>query len=660
MKDPKVYSVDADLCKSGLVTRGVDGKLLLAKKTTRFMSSAPAILERLGLKCQCGHVHQHFVDGRAKVAAIYTPMLCRAMIQGEHEQMEREGGGGAPRNLLNELDAGCAIFNLGENGDKIELGESSTGEPPHENEAYEQYYGGWWEQPDWDQTDASSGKVHSDNLTEGVLPEAMVRHARDEELELMEDWGVWDVVDVSEAVRVIGKPPLGGRWVDVDKGDSENPNVRCRYVAKEIAYFRDDGLFAAMPPLESLRMLVSHLATDRQQGSKGLKMLVVHARKAHLHVTPTRDIYIALPPERHQPGKCAKLRRCLHGTRDAPARWEAYLTEHLEKLGFQLGVASTCCFKHATRDLRCVVHGDDFVCVGSDADLQWVRKDIEPNILLKVVGKLGPDQTHLQDIRVLNRILRWQDDGVRYEADTRHAVLLAGDFEAPGPAVKTLGAKGSQEEIEGSKPLNTSGVKLFKTAAVRASCLAMDRADLGYSAKELCRRMAAPTRHDWCSLHRIVKYLKNEPRLVYHYQWQQNENAIRVFVDTNFVGCLLTRKSTSGGCAMRDSHLIKHWISTQKVVTLSSGEAELTGIVKGVVEAIGIWSLSADLGWDSSLKIFADSSVQEVGDRQGETPCGGPALGPGAPQDEGLRALQGLRHGQPSRHPDETRASGSS
>ena len=80
-----------------------------------------------------------------------------------------------------------------------------------------------------------------------------------------------------------------------------------------------------------------------------------------------------------------------------------------------------------------------------------------------------------------------------------------------------------------------------------------------------------------------------------------------MYADTDFVGCLQTRRSTSGGCAFRGNHLIKHWCTTQKVVTLSSGEAELTGIVKGATEALGLKSLSADLGWDAGLKLHANS-----------------------------------------------------
>jgi hypothetical protein len=83
----------------------------------------------------------------------------------------------------------------------------------------------------------------------------------------------------------------------------------------------------------------------------------------------------------------------------------------------------------------------------------------------------------------------------------------------------------------------------------------------------------------------------------------------KAFVDTDFAGCLKTRKSTSGGCALLGSHLIKHWSTTQKVVTLSSGEAELAGIVKGTAEALGLQSLAADLGFDVKVRVYADSSA---------------------------------------------------
>ena len=60
---------------------------------------------------------------------------------------------------------------------------------------------------------------------------------------------------------------------------------------------------------------------------------------------------------------------------------------------------------------------------------------------------------------------------------------------------------------------------------------------------------------------------------------------------------------------MRGSHLLKHWGTTQKAVTLSSGEAGLAGIVKGAGEGLGLQSLSRDLGMSPELAIYADSSA---------------------------------------------------
>ena len=61
-----------------------------------------------------------------------------------------------------------------------------------------------------------------------------------------------------------------------------------------------------------------------------------------------------------------------------------------------------------------------------------------------------------------------------------------------------------------------------------------------------------------------------------------------VHIDMDFVGSALTVRSTSGGVAMRGLHLIKHWSSTPKAITLNSGDAERCWIVKGTIEALGI------------------------------------------------------------------------
>ena len=60
---------------------------------------------------------------------------------------------------------------------------------------------------------------------------------------------------------------------------------------------------------------------------------------------------------------------------------------------------------------------------------------------------------------------------------------------------------------------------------------------------------------------------------------------------------------------MLGSHLLKHWASTQKKITLSSGEAELGAVVRGFSEVLGLQSVARDLGAELQPEVHADSSA---------------------------------------------------
>ena len=60
---------------------------------------------------------------------------------------------------------------------------------------------------------------------------------------------------------------------------------------------------------------------------------------------------------------------------------------------------------------------------------------------------------------------------------------------------------------------------------------------------------------------------------------------------------------------MLGTHLLKHWASTQKRITLSSGEAELGAVVRGFSEALGLQSVARDLGFALQPEVHTDSSA---------------------------------------------------
>ena len=97
--------------------------------------------------------------------------------------------------------------------------------------------------------------------------------------------------------------------------------------------------------------------------------------------------------------------------------------------------------------------------------------------------------------------------------------------------------------------------------------------------------------------------------MVWRFDWQPDNGELSMFSDTDFAGCTQTRRSTSGGVAMRGGHVIKTYSQTQSTICLSSAEAELGGIVKAAAQGLGLQSVARDLGMEMTLAVNADASA---------------------------------------------------
>ena len=122
--------------------------------------------------------------------------------------------------------------------------------------------------------------------------------------------------------------------------------------------------------------------------------------------------------------------------------------------------------------------------------------------------------------------------------------------------------------------LSSEDATAYRALVARANYLSQDRGDIAFAVKELCRHMSKPRNCDQTALKTLGRYLLDKTRMVVHFKYQEEFDAISVWTDTDHAGCGVTRKSTSGGALMLRNHLIKTWSSTQSVIALSSGEAE--------------------------------------------------------------------------------------
>ena len=121
--------------------------------------------------------------------------------------------------------------------------------------------------------------------------------------------------------------------------------------------------------------------------------------------------------------------------------------------------------------------------------------------------------------------------------------------------------------------------------------------------------MAKPRKCDWAPLKRVARYLVGAPRFTQLFEWQESPSQLTAFADSDWAGERETRKSTSGGLVMWGLHVLKSWSSTQQVIALSSGEAELYALIKAAAQVKGLMSVMLDFDRTLNCTVCTDASA---------------------------------------------------
>ena len=109
--------------------------------------------------------------------------------------------------------------------------------------------------------------------------------------------------------------------------------------------------------------------------------------------------------------------------------------------------------------------------------------------------------------------------------------------------------------------------------------------------------MAEPTTADVEALKRCVRSWLKYPRSIQSFERQEIvPKQITCYSDSNFAGCLQSRKSMSSCKIFYKKHLLKSTSTTQAVVSLSSAEAEFHAAGKATAAGIVCVSMMRDLG----------------------------------------------------------------
>ena len=283
-----------------------------------------------------------------------------------------------------------------------------------------------------------------DDHTGESLDAKKVKEARQLEMEYHDKMHVFDKVLIAQCWERTGKAPLKERWVDIDRGT----RYRSRWVAKQFKGSDSEEWFAATPPIEARRALISHTMS----GPKKKALMVCDVSRAFFYGPVQHEIYVKLCEEAKKTvgdnNMCAKLRTSMYETKAAAQDWQKKVQETRAALGFSIGKASPVLFCHHQRSLKCLVHGDDFVVSGEPVDLVWMRNELESKLEISTTI-LGDDTEMSTEVKILNRKLCWHEGvGISYEADRERAEAIIRETGASNlTSLKIPMSKESKEEV---------------------------------------------------------------------------------------------------------------------------------------------------------------------------------------------------------------------
>ena len=229
-----------------------------------FITNAACLGWRLNVNCKKKHTHRALLNGRAHHARIYPRKLCEVIVKGILDQKHLDDNClGFVRSVKSESEV------------KVKEAQGSA-EKCHEPIT------------EW----------AIDDVTGGRLDPALVRKARLLEIEYCKSRDIARNVPVSKCWKMTGKDPIGVRWIDHNKGDDVNLDIRCRIVAQEYNNSKEEGLFAGTPPLEALKILIGDVTT-----SKWKEIAIHDISRAFFYAKAMRPVYVKIPEEARVPGE---------------------------------------------------------------------------------------------------------------------------------------------------------------------------------------------------------------------------------------------------------------------------------------------------------------------------------------------------------------------
>ncbi|XP_019197569.1 PREDICTED: uncharacterized protein LOC109191379 [Ipomoea nil] len=290
------------------------------------------------------------------------------------------------------------------------------------------------------------------------------------------------------------------------------------------------------------------------------------------------------------PDYVCHLQRSLYGLKQAPRAWFHRLHEFLLSTGFVASKTDVSLFYYRSGDSRIylLVYVDGIIMMGNDtALLTTVLERLSVAFKIRDLGTptffLGIETVSVDGGLLLSQ-RRYMDDIL-----TRAGMVNCKPLSTPAAITKAVSPSTDPYE----NPTQ------YRRLAGALQYLTITRPDLSYAVNRLCQFMHAPTDEHWAMLKRVLRYVKGT--LTYGLRLTASPSAdVHAYSDSDWAGCPIDRKSTSGYAVFLGTNLVS-WVSRkQRTVARSSTEAEYKGLADVAAEVTWVMSLLRELGLQSS------------------------------------------------------------
>ena len=368
---------------------------------------------------------------------------------------------------------------------------------------------------------------------------------------------------------------------------------RARYVAREYAWLspeRQDLFSPASSSITSRLLPAIFLHWRRQHRDQTFVMSAIDITDAFLTVDQREPTLVSCGEVVFSLGKV------LPGQRDGSQAWYESMTGFMkDNLQMESCVAYPSLLKAPHSACVMLLHVDDMQVVST---LKFFREELVPALLSRYKASVHEMIEVGDSIDFLKRRhVLVDNDTIHIQQHSRHFDKL---FEVVGVSADSKPKKTPCHELineeDPTPELDSKQASRFRSAIGILMYLASDLVECAYAIRGLAQQMSKPTQRSWMMLKHLALYLlgarsyalqlRIAPEGLWHSPANEDGLVLELFWDSDWASHKRTRRSVSAGMIFFQSCLLSATSRSQRVVALSSAEAELHAAVSATCDGI--------------------------------------------------------------------------